>query len=380
MSSSGAGLYIHIPFCLSKCSYCSFNSYPLMGQDVDSYVEALLRQLVVMAEHPWCRDQTFHSLYIGGGTPTVLGAETLVALIGEALHRYRFISRPEITVESNPNTADSQTLLALRQAGVNRLSIGVQSFDDALLQTIGRSHSALEAQRAIEKAGQAGFSNINIDLIYGLPGQTTEHWRQSLAAAVSMGIQHVSLYELMVEEKTPLAIQVAEKKAVLPTEDELADMEVMTAEMISPDFQQYEISNFARKGFECRHNIHYWRNRSYLGLGAGSVSGLHGLRVCNENDPGRFAKMVKKNEQPISSVEFLCRSSRFRETIIMGLRMLRGVRIAEMKERFGLTPDEYYGEKLTELVNRNLLETRNGFLRLTPVALPVANQVLAQLV
>lgn len=380
MTSSGASLYIHIPFCLSKCSYCSFNSYPLAGQDVDSYVDTLSQQLAVMADHPWSRDLTFYSLYIGGGTPTVLGYKVLVAIIEEAQRRYRFISKPEITVETNPNTTDKESLIALRQAGVNRLSIGVQSFSDTLLQRIGRSHTAEEAIWAIANAGQAGFANISIDLIYGLPGQEPEDWRQSLATAVSMGTQHLSMYELMVEERTPLAAKIAENRAILPTEDALADMELITTEMVSSDFRQYEISNFAREGFESRHNMHYWHNRSYLGLGAGAVSGLNGLRICNESDPVRFSGMVKNKRQPIASIEYLCRPARFRETIIMGLRMRDGIRIAELKERFGLTPDEYYGEKLTELENRSLLETRDGCLRLTPTARPVANQVLAELV
>lgn len=380
MSSFDAGLYIHIPFCLSKCSYCSFNSYPLSGQNIKGYVAALFRQMEVMAEHPWCRNQNFSSLYIGGGTPTALDNKDLVAIIEKSLCLYHFTADPEITVETNPNTVDRQTLSTLYQAGVNRLSIGVQSFSDRLLQEIGRSHSSKEALRAIEYARQVGFSNINIDLIYGLPTQTLDDWKESLEKAVSLGLQHLSMYELMVEANTPLATMVAENRAILPTEDDVADMEEITARMISPDFQRYEISNFARNGCVCRHNILYWQNRSYLGLGAGAVSGLRGLRICNIANPELFAQMVNNNELPIASIEYLCWQACFRETIIMGLRMMDGVRMADLKERFDLTPDEYYGEKLTELKARNLLEVRDGCLRLTPAALPVANQVLAQLV
>ncbi|NOR10026.1 MAG: radical SAM family heme chaperone HemW [Desulfovibrionaceae bacterium] len=380
MSPSGAGLYIHIPFCLSKCSYCSFNSYPLAGQNPEGYVAALFKQMEVMAEHPWCRNQTFCSLYIGGGTPTALKNKDLVAIIEKCLHSYHFVSDPEITVETNPNTVDTETLSTLYLAGVNRLSIGVQSFSDRLLQEIDRSHSSEEALRAIEYARQGGFSNINIDLIYGLPTQTLDDWKESLKTAVSLGLQHVSIYELMVEENTPLAGKVAENSTLLPTEEEVADMEEITAEMVSSDFQRYEISNFCRKGFACRHNILYWQNRSYLGLGAGAVSGLRGLRICNIADPALYAQTVNNNELPIASIECLCRKARFRETVIMGLRMVSGISIAELKERFDLTPEEYYGETLLELMGQNLLETHEGSLRLTSTAFPVANQVLADLV
>jgi oxygen-independent coproporphyrinogen III oxidase len=380
MSSLGTGLYIHIPFCLSKCSYCSFNSYPLSGQNLEAYVAALFRQMEVMAGHPWCCDQIFSSLYIGGGTPTALDSKDLVAIIEKSLCSYRFTADPEITVETNPNTVDKEILSTLYQVGVNRLSIGVQSFSDRLLQEIGRSHSAEEALRAIEYARQGGFSNINIDLIYGLPTQTLDDWKESLETVESLAPQHLSMYELMVEANTPLAAKVAENTAILPTEDEVADMEEITARMISPDFQRYEISNFARKGCACRHNILYWQNGSYLGLGAGAVSGLRGLRICNIANPFLFAQVVNNNELPIASIEYLCGQARFRETVIMGLRMMDGVPVANLKERFGLTLDEYYEEKLTELKARNLLEIRDGCLRLTPAAFPVANQVLAELV
>lgn len=380
MSSSDSGLYIHIPFCLSKCSYCSFNSYPLSGQNIEGYVAALSQQIEVMADHPWCRKQIFSSLYIGGGTPTALQDKDLVAVIEKCLHSYHFVSNPEITVETNPNTVEKETLSALHQAGVNRLSIGVQSFSDRLLREIGRSHSSEEALRAIEYARQGGFSNINIDLIYGLPTQTLDDWQDSLQTTVSLGLQHLSMYELMVEDKTLLAEKVAEKKTLLPSEEEVADMEEITAEIISPGFQRYEISNFARKGFECRHNIFYWQNRSYLGLGAGAVSGLRGLRIHNISDPALFSQMMKNNERPIASIEHLCRQASFRETVIMGLRMVSGVNTCELKKQFGLTPKEYYGKSLTMLLDRDLLELQGDCLRLTSTAFPVANQVLSQLV
>jgi oxygen-independent coproporphyrinogen-3 oxidase len=275
---------------------------------------------------------------------------------------------------------DAGTFKTLQSAGVNRLSIGVQSFSDRLLNTIGRSHSADEAHNAIKLASETGFTNINIDLIYGLPGQSLPDWRQSLERALSTETAHISIYELMVEENTPMAQMVVKNSSILPTEDAMADMEEVTEELLSKVFRRYEISNFARPGCECRHNIHYWRNGSYLGVGAGAVSSLRGVRVCNAAEPRLFCMMVEQNELPIVSMESLCRHARFRESVIMGLRMIDGVNVSELESRFGITPEEYYGKELTELIDTNLLEREDGRLKLTTRALPVANQVLAKLV
>ncbi|MBU4261620.1 MAG: radical SAM family heme chaperone HemW [Proteobacteria bacterium] len=376
-----AGIYLHIPFCKTKCLYCSFNSHAGRDVEIAGYLEALNSHIRRMADHPWCRSHSFFSLYIGGGTPTICDASLLNQLITNCLAAFSFCPEPEITVESNPNTVSSAKLQALRAAGVNRLSIGVQSFSPARLKCLGRSHTAEDAVLALAMARDAGFNNINLDLMYALPGQTADEWQQTLEQAISLAPEHFSLYELMVEEKTPLAALVADGQYQLPTEDEVADMEAVTIGLLaSRGYKRYEISNYARLGFTCRHNINYWQNRSWLGLGAGAVGSLSGTKVTNVADPLIYTLRVNSNHDPISEMECLCRQTLFRETMIMGLRMLAGVSIKELEDRFALNPMDYYGATLQTLLAQGLVVLDNGFLRLSCLALPIANRVLAELV
>jgi len=378
---SQAAIYLHIPFCRTKCLYCSFNSHAGREGEIAGYLAALNSHIRRLAGHPWCRRQTFFSLYIGGGTPTICAAELLSRLISNCLASFSFSPDPEITVESNPNTLSPAKLQALRQAGANRLSIGVQSFSPAQLQRLGRSHTAEDASLSFAMAREAGFANINLDLMYGLPAQTAEGWQQTLETAISLAPEHFSLYELMVEERTPLAALVADGQYQLPSEDQVADMEIVTAGLLAGrGYERYEISNYARPGFVCRHNINYWQNRSWLGLGAGAVGSLAGTKVTNVADPQVYVQRMSSNEEPYSDMECLCRPALFRETMIMGLRMLAGVSINELEERFQLSPVAYYGQTLQTLLDQGLIVRDDGFLRLSSQALPIANQVLAQLV
>lgn len=376
-----AAIYLHIPFCKTKCLYCAFNSHAGRDTEIAGYLQALTRHIRRMAGHPWCRGHTFFSLYIGGGTPTICDPALLGQVIHNCLTAFSFCPEPEITVESNPNTLSLAKLQALREAGVNRLSIGVQSFAPARLKNLGRSHTVEDALLAFAMAREADFTNINLDLMYGLPGQTAAEWRQTLEQAVGLAPEHFSLYELMVEEKTPLATLVAGGKIRLPTEDEVADMEIVTAGLLaSRGYERYEIANYARPDFVCRHNINYWQNRSWLALGAGAVGSLSGMKVTNVADPLDYARRINSNEEPVSEIECLSRPAHFRETVIMGLRMLAGVSIRELEERFALSPLAYYGDTLQTLLGQGLVVLDKGFLRLSSQALPIANQVLAQLV
>jgi oxygen-independent coproporphyrinogen-3 oxidase len=376
-----AGIYLHIPFCKTKCLYCSFNSHAGRDAEIAGYLQALNSHIRRMASHPWCRKHTFFSLYIGGGTPTICDASLLGQLIRNCLTDFPFCRDPEITVETNPNTLSSAKLQAMSEAGVNRLSIGVQSFSPSQLERLGRSHTVQDAYLAFAMARNAGFGNINLDLMYGLPGQTAKEWRQTLEAALSLAPEHFSLYELMVEEKTPLAALVAGGQYQLPTEDQVADMEAVTTGLLScRGYKRYEISNYAKPGFICRHNINYWQNRSWLALGAGAVGSLSGMKVTNVADPMAYTRRINSNQEPVSEIECLSRPAHFRETVIMGLRMLEGISIQDMEERFHLSPLDYYGKTLQTLLAQGLVVLDSGFLRLSDSALPVANQVLAQLV
>ena len=385
-SEGPAGIYVHIPFCRSKCPYCSFVSYPdASGSLEKGYMAALELQLRDMAEHPWSRSRKFHSLYIGGGTPSSVDPAVLARFVEACLNKFDFNapdnSRPEVTIEVNPNSVSRVMLKKYKEAGINRLSIGVQSFSDRLLQAIGRTHAAHDALQAFADARDAGFANISLDLMYGLPGQSVADWRKTLEAAVDLHPEHLSVYELTIEENTFFAELLRLKRLVLPAEESVLAMFALARDILAAGgCTQYEISNYCRKGFQSVHNVNYWQNGSYLGLGCGAVSCFSGVRIQNERDPQRFIDMVTGGLKPFVEAEFLPRDARFRETVIMGLRMLLGVSIRMLEERFGMTPENYYGETLNRLIEEGFLEIKHARLRLTEKGLPLANRVMAQLV
>jgi len=374
------GLYLHIPFCRSRCAYCSFNSYACQAPPA-AYLAALAGQIRYWADQQWCRERRFASLFIGGGTPTIYEGGELAGLLRLCRESFNFREDPEITVEANPNTVTAQALTVLRRAGVNRLSLGVQAFSDRLLVGLGRSHTMAEAHAAIEAARQAGFANINLDLMYGLPGQSAADWRDTLTRALACGPEHLACYELTIEEGTPFAGLVEKGGLVLPHEEEALTMAELTHELLAQaGLQRYEISNYAAPGRECRHNLNYWRNGGYLGLGAGAVSCLSGFRFGTVAEPEEFAGLVQKGELPLAEGECLPLAARFRESVVMGLRLLEGVSFSRLQRQFGLTPVGYYGKMLEDLRRQGLVEIGHDSLRLTRAGLPVANQVLARLV
>lgn len=374
------GLYLHIPFCKSRCAYCSFNSYACQTPP-GAYLAALGRQIRHWADQKWCRERTFSTLFVGGGTPTIYGASELGGLIGQCLKHFNFSEGAEITVEANPNSVTEQGLAVLRRAGVNRLSLGVQAFSDRLLAGLGRSHSRAEAGLAIEAARRAGFADINLDLMYGLPGQSQKDWRESVDRALDCMPEHLACYELTIEEGTPFARLVETGGIVLPEEDEVLAMAELTHDLLAQGgLRRYEISNYARPGRECRHNLNYWRNGGYLGLGAGAVSCLSGFRFSSVNDPDLFTRLVEEGKLPLAEGECLPLAARFRESVVMGLRLIEGVSFARLQRQFGLTPPGYYGKMLEDLQQQGLVAVGKDSMRLTEAGLPVANQVLARLV
>jgi oxygen-independent coproporphyrinogen-3 oxidase len=381
-----AGIYVHIPFCRTKCPYCSFVSYAGAGADMKiNYMQALQRQAGKMASHPWCESRLFDSLFIGGGTPALVDAEQLGSFIEECLSLFRFSSSggagPEVSLETNPNTVNRAMLARLRKAGVNRLSIGVQACADDMLAALGRSHSVQDVLAAVEYARSAGFDNLSLDLMYGLPGQTLETWRETLEKALELAAQHLSVYELTIEAGTPFDELQNQGRLHLPHEDETASMFALARQVLTAaGYAHYEISNYARPGFQCSHNINYWENGSYLGLGAGAVSCFSGVRLNSVPEPGRYAEMVNRNIHPFQDGEWLGLAPRFRETVIMGLRLTAGVSVQKLQDRFGMTPQDYYGDALDKLIQQDLLVEKGDRLRLTDRGLPVANQVLSVLV
>ncbi len=334
-----------------------------------------------MARHAWSQEREFGSIYIGGGTPTIFAGEKLASLISSCRSLFRFVNSPEITVEANPNTITEKKLRLLKQAGVTRLSMGVQSFSDSLLTVLGRTHSRAEAGRAILAARNAGFENLSLDLMYGLPGQDARRLEQTLAAALEFHPEHISIYELTIEAGTQFESRVNSGELQLPGEELIGGMDdIIQGTLQENGYCRYEISNYSLPGRESRHNINYWKNGSYLGLGAGAVSCFSGLRIRNLEDAGEYARLVIKGELPFREGEFLSCAARFRESVVMGLRMLEGICFEEIEARFGISVLKHYGKVLDDLLEGGALEISSGRMRLTGRGLQVADSIMAMLV
>ena len=372
-------LYIHIPFCASKCNYCSFNSFTGLKYLRERYVEALCAEIAENASGK--HTEPLKTIFLGGGTPTLLPKNLLQKLLTYIFSSFSVLPDAEISIETNPGTVETEKLKLLHNTGVNRISVGVQSFNDQELKRIGRIHSAEEAVLAVRMAKAIGFKNISIDLMYGLPGQDADSWKENLETAISLDLNHLSLYQLTVEEQTPLATMVAEDRLQLPEEDELAAMDDITTKLCSDNgLNQYEISNYARVDYQCRHNIAYWENREYFGIGAGAVSCLQGIRRQNLTNPATYCLLMEKGESIIMEEEQLNPEASFRETVVMGLRMNRGVSKKELKKRYGIDFEKYYGKIFRQLITNNLLEQSAEYIRLTDRGRTFANRVMAELV
>ncbi len=378
-----SALYLHVPFCLQKCPYCSFFSISGGNALYAPYVQAVTKQLQELVFLPQTEETMLETIFFGGGTPSMLPVDALADLLTCCLRTLPHVHTRdmEISIEVNPATIDRRGLHKLRRAGFNRLSIGGQSFDDRELKTLGRPHTATEAQQTFQHARKAGFANINLDLMYGLPGQHVAGWRHTLEQAIALAPEHLSLYELTIEENTPFAGQVRRGSLSMPAEDDVLAMLACTQTLTrEAGFIRYEISNYAWPGFQCRHNINYWHNYSYIGLGAGAVGCLDDTRYTVIRDIKHFAEQIAAGTTAWQEKERLTREERFRETVIMGLRMLYGVSLEEMNQRFGINLVKYYGSTLTSLIEQQLLEIDHKRLHLTSRGLLLANTVMAELV
>ena len=376
------GLYIHIPFCQSKCIYCDFNSYSGCDALYGPYQAALYQEMSLVQSHlvqedtlPICR-----TLYVGGGTPTALPAADLAQVIENARQTFAIAPDAEITVEANPGTVDAATLRQLGDAGVNRLSLGVQSLDDRLLRMLGRIHTAAQAVQAVCDARAAGLDNVNLDLIFGLPGQTLDGWQKDVQCALGLSPQHLSMYALTVEGGTPLATSI-DAGSLPPPDDDLAAEMYEWAETVleRAGYTHYEISNWALPGYACRHNRVYWRNEPYIGLGAGAHSWRQGVRWSNRYVPAGYIAALNEGQRPVESEEAIDRATEMGETMMMGLRLLReGVSFARFERRFGVAMAEVYGCEIEGLVARGLLEQHSDGIRLTQQGHLLGNQVFVE--
>ncbi|MBA4372905.1 MAG: coproporphyrinogen III oxidase [Thermodesulfovibrio sp.] len=364
-------LYIHLPFCARKCLYCDFLSVPFSAARAEQYVVAVCTELSMKKK----LFESLSTLYIGGGTPTLLGLERLVRLFRCLRDTCGLSPDTEITLEANPGTVSSDLLDALRSLGVNRLSIGVQSFQDSELKVLGRIHNSAEAACAIAEASASGFSNISLDLMYGIPGQTMASWKDTLSQAVSLGPTHISAYELTPEKETPLFGMLSSGKLSLPHEDLVLDMYGFAIDFLGEHgYRHYEISNFARPGRECRHNLNYWDRGDYAGVGAGAHSFVNGIRAYNSSDLEHYIEELHFRCLPQKEEQALTRAEASREHIFLGLRKTEGILMTSPV--FSVF---HLHEAASGLLEKGYLKTCGEYLSLTRRGLVVSNMVIGKL-
>ncbi|QPC46939.1 radical SAM family heme chaperone HemW [Mangrovibacillus cuniculi] len=371
-------IYIHIPFCHHICHYCDFNKVFLKNQPVDQYVDALLREIEMVSP---LLIEPVETIFIGGGTPTALSAKQLERLM---LGIEKFIpisSDVEFTIEANPGDISADQLSVLRAGGVNRVSLGVQSFDTGLLEKIGRTHREKEVRETIDLLTNNGFTNISIDVMYGLPGQTMDQWKDTLKKAVQLELPHFSAYSLIVEPKTVFYNMHRKGRLSLPPQELEADMYREVMDVFSQHgLHQYEISNFAQKGFESKHNKVYWDNEEYIGLGAGAHGYELGKRLSNIGPVNQYIKAVENGNRPTNHTHEVTRVERMEEEMFLGLRKVEGVSAARFYEKFGVQLVDVFHSPIEEAIGEGLLQSDEVGVRLTDKGRFLGNQVFEKFI
>ncbi|WP_253701569.1 radical SAM family heme chaperone HemW [Bacillus sp. FJAT-27445] len=372
--STRRAAYIHIPFCQHICHYCDFNKFFLQGQPVDEYLEALNKEIALtVRKYP---AEPMKSIFVGGGTPTALNEKQLQRLCEIINSHFQKEDEIEYTFEGNPGDLSYEKLSILKNHGVNRLSLGVQSFNDALLEKIGRSHRAEDVYKTVEDAKKAGFENISIDLIYALPGQTIADFKDTLSEAFSLGLPHFSGYSLIIEPKTVFYNLMKKGKLPLPGEDtEAAMYELLMDEMAKHGYNQYEISNFSLKGYESVHNLTYWRNEEYYGFGAGGHSYLGRIRRSNIGPLNRYIKQLDEGVLPIIEENEVTLVEAMEEEMFLGLRMSDGVKKNGFKEKYGIALDDIFHGQIDKLSKKSLIQDDGAAIRLTRKGRLLGNEV-----
>ena len=366
--------YIHIPFCEHICHYCDFNKVYLKGQPVDEYLDALEQEMKLTIE-TYGR-QPLSTIFVGGGTPTSLSASQLERLCEMIQTELQPSQKIEYTFEANPGDLTEDKLKALYNGGVNRLSFGVQSFNDELLKRIGRTHKAKDVFSSIDAAKKIGFENISVDLIYSLPGQTLQDFKETLATAFQLDIQHYSGYSLIIEPKTVFYNLMRKGKLPVPGEDVEANMySLLMEEMAKHGFEQYEISNFAKPGFESRHNITYWNNEEYFGIGAGSHSYVAGERRANFGPLKKYMEPLDKGQFPLLEQHIVTTVEKMEEEMFLGLRKNLGVDLTTFESKYNINPLQLFDKEVQDLIKRNLIVIEDNHLRLTNSGRFLGNEV-----
>ena len=377
-------IYIHIPFCVKKCDYCDFLSAPCDDETKTKYVDALCQEL------KWAKDcldeYLVDTVFIGGGTPSILEGKQIEKIMETLRSVANVSSDAEITIECNPGTLDKEKLSSYKNAGINRISLGLQSANDDELKNIGRIHNYDEFVDSYNLVCESGFENINVDLMSALPGQTVESYKGTLEKITALNPEHVSAYSLIVEDETPLKERVDSGSVELPNEDDEREMYYYTKEFLEKTgYKRYEISNYAKDGFECRHNVGYWKRVEYLGFGIGAASLFKGKRFSNTSDINRYINMLERDvmnadeiwESINESDEVLTKNDEMEEFMFLGLRMTDGISKTDFKNIFGTDIDSVYGKVLQKLKDQRLIMEENDNIKLTDRGIDISNQVLA---
>lgn len=378
-----ASLYLHIPFCHTRCHYCDFNTYAGILPLREPYVQALLKEISLageMARLPSGQARRTPTIFFGGGTPGLLTAAQVVRLLAECRLAFAVDEDAEISLEANPGTLDRQHLQGLRAAGINRLSLGAQSFDAGLLQTLGRIHSPQEIVQAVQLARQAGFGSLNLDCMFGLPAQTMRQWQETLEQALKLRPEHLSLYSLIIEKGTPFFTWTHEGRITPGDEDLCADMYDYARERLRAEgYEHYEISNWALPGHRCRHNLTYWWNLPYIGMGAGAHSFFAGRRFSVIREPREYIRRLARGQQPLEESTDVSRTAEMTETAFLGLRTLAGLHLPTFRQRFGMSFDDFVGERLRTVEEAGLLTRTRDWLCLSERGLLLGNEVFFRL-
>lgn len=362
-------LYVHIPFCVQKCLYCDFNSYTNIELQ-NEYIDALIKEIGLI------REKNFKTIFIGGGTPTILSVSNFKRLL-ESLLKYK---PQEFTVEANPGTLNMDKLGLMKQYGVNRLSIGLQAWQNRLLKKLGRIHTIDDFLESYNNARKCGYNNINIDIMFGLPGQNMVDWKETLENVLKLKPEHISSYSLIIEEGTPFYNMYDKGIISTPGEEIERDMYHYAINRFKDEgFDHYEISNFALKGYECSHNLTYWRDEEYIGAGAGAHSYMENKRYFNYSDIKDYIKAVNEGSG-IEDENILSRDEEMSEFIFLGLRLMDGIDKSRFYQRFGIDIKEVFSKEIAESVEEGLLIDEGNVIRLTPTGIDLSNQVFVKFI
>lgn len=379
------GVYIHIPFCVRKCDYCDFLSAPAGIDTQAKYVKALIRQIELSKYK--MEDFIVDTVFIGGGTPSILDGKWIADIMNALKANCNMSENAEITIECNPGTVTKEKLDAYKSVGINRISFGLQSANNDELKSIGRIHTYEDFLESYRNARECGFDNINIDLMSALPGQSIETYRETLNKVVALNPEHISAYSLIVEDDTPLQkrVETAEEKGedILPSEDAEREMYYLTKSVLKDaGYDRYEISNYAKPGYECKHNVGYWKRKDYLGFGIGAASLYNEERYNTISEIKFYIREMQKEYCELDHIEenaqILSKKDQMEEFMFLGLRMIEGVSIEEFERKFEKTFDSVYGDVLSRMKERNLIEEVGGNIRLTDKGVDISNYVMSE--